>query len=77
MLVINPQEPLGKLLTLEEIEEIVKFCTKNELVLIAAEKDQRNVYKDKWISFRHVVNKLNSPLELFSFTSVSRAPFYM
>jgi aspartate/methionine/tyrosine aminotransferase len=76
ILVINPHEPLGRLLTVDEMEGIIKFCEKNGLVLIAAEKNQNGTYDQGWKSFRHVVNKMGSKLELFSFTSISRAPFY-
>jgi aspartate/methionine/tyrosine aminotransferase len=64
-------------MSLAEMEGIVKFCEKNELVLVAAEKNQSNVFNGKWHSFRNVINRMGSQLELFSFTSVSRAPFYL
>lgn len=79
MLVINPQEPLGTVMSTEEIEEVVKFAEENSLVLIVSEKLQNSVYEGsnkKFVSFRKVVSDLNSPVELISFTSISRGPFF-
>lgn len=83
LLVINPQEPLGTVLTQEEIQEIIEFANKNNLVLIVSEKLQNSVYNtssssssNNFVSFRKVAKDINSPVEIISFTSVSRGPFF-
>jgi len=83
MLVVNPQDPLGEILDYSQMSEIVDFCVKNRLALIACESLQHCIYpavkessKDSFISFRQVVNDLKSPLELFSIQSLSNGPFF-
>ena len=43
---INPGNPTGQVLTKEAIQDIVKFCSKHNLVLLADEVYQENVYDD-------------------------------
>lgn len=108
LFVSNPNEILGNMLTVDQMEEIIKFCEKNNLVLIASECLQNSIYPDnhignehstqatqnknivikdsegntienkdrKFKSFRYMVNKLDSKLELFSFYSISYGPFF-
>ena len=83
MLVVNPQDPIGEILDYSQMSEIVDFCVKNRLALIACESLQHCIYpteqknsKDSFISFRHVVNNLKSPLELFSIQSLSNGPYF-
>ena len=89
------------------MEEIIFFCKKNNLVLIASEILQNCIFPDvvngklvpqaqslncsikdstgnkvenkpkNFYSFRYVINKLKSDLELISFNSISRTPFYL
>ena len=101
-------------MTEEEMEEIIRFCEKHHLALIALETLQNSIYpnvkngnvqpthspqstqaaeyasltdsegnliksqveKNKFRSFRYMVQKLNSKLELFSIHSISKGPFY-
>jgi hypothetical protein len=112
MVVINPNNPLGTILPESEMEQIVKFCEKNQIILVAVENLQNSLYPrvikgeveaphsnpttqhaevtlrdsegknvkfekdDRFKSFRYMINKLNSPLELFSIYSASKGPFY-
>ena len=84
MLVINPQDPLGEILNFSQMKEIIDFCEKNHLVLIACESLQHSIYPSRlsnnaeegFLSFRHAVKKLNSDLELFSIQTLSQGPFY-
>jgi aspartate/methionine/tyrosine aminotransferase len=111
ILILNPHYPLGTILNREDMEEIINFCTKNHLVIVASEKLQNSIYPTadgksikmstkvnthlsdinlqdsegnkifnsagkKFYSFRYMVNKLNSKQELFSFYSISNAPFF-
>lgn len=82
MLVINPQDPIGEVMNYSQMSEIIDFCEKNKLVLIACESLQHSIYpqainsSNTYVSFRHLVKKLNSNLELFSIQTLSQGPFF-
>lgn len=80
LVVINPGNPTGNILSEENIEEIIKFCYEHNLVILADEVYQNNIYseKKKFHSFKKVLNKLPAPYNktiLFSFHSVSKGYF--
>lgn len=74
--IINPGNPTGQVLSRQDLEIICKFCAKYEIVLLADEVYQRNVYvEDKeFISAKKVA--LETPgcedLQLVSFHSTSK-----
>jgi alanine transaminase len=80
--VINPGNPTGQVLSRDNIELVVRFCERHNLVLMADEVYQKNVYcvpgssNDvgplPFVSFKRVVHELGSPIELASFHSVSK-----
>ena len=77
MVVINPGNPTGQVLRREDIEEIIKICYKNEIVICADEVYQANIYTDvPFISFRKVLAEMGEPysdsVELLSMHSVSK-----
>ena len=78
MVIINPGNPTGTILSEETIANIIKFATKNNLVLIADEVYRDNIYKPgaKFTSFRKALNKqsedLKNTCELVSLNSVSK-----
>ncbi|CAJ0593736.1 unnamed protein product [Cylicocyclus nassatus] len=77
MVVINPGNPTGQVLSRENMEEIVKFAHKHKLFLMADEVYQDNVYADnsEFHSFKKVINEMGAPynkMELASFHSVSK-----
>ncbi|OWR54812.1 alanine aminotransferase 2 like protein [Danaus plexippus plexippus] len=77
LLVINPGNPTGQVLSRKNIEEIIKFAYKHNLFIIADEVSQDNVYSGgkRFYSFRKVMIELGAPyssIELVSFTSVSK-----
>lgn len=79
MVVINPNNPTGRLLKREEIEEIVVFCVENRLALIASEVLQDLVHDGNFLSFRNVIKSMPSPynkLELFSTHSASKSNLF-
>mmetsp|Transcript_46569 Transcript_46569/g.70286 ORF Transcript_46569/g.70286 Transcript_46569/m.70286 type:complete len:173 (+) Transcript_46569:818-1336(+) len=43
---INPGNPTGQVLSKKAVQDIVKFCAKHKLVLLADEVYQENVYDD-------------------------------
>ncbi|XP_011304772.1 alanine aminotransferase 1 [Fopius arisanus] len=77
IVVINPGNPTGQVLTRANIEEIVKFAHKNHLFILADEVYQDNVYdKDSsFHAFKKVIMEMGDPyskLELASFMSISK-----
>ncbi|CAL0315443.1 unnamed protein product [Lupinus luteus] len=77
LVVINPGNPTGQVLSEENQREIVKFCKQEGLVLLADEVYQENVYvpEKKFHSFKKVARSLGygeSDITLVSFQSVSK-----
>ena len=78
LVVINPGNPTGQCLDVENMEEIVDFCQRRNVVLFADEVYQENIYNDKkrpFSSFKKVVKNMGSKydsVELVSFHSVSK-----
>jgi alanine transaminase len=75
LVVINPGNPSGAILPKQNMEEIVQFCARKKLVLLADEVYQQNVYGDRpFISFQQIANEqgLINDLELISFHSSSK-----
>ncbi|KAF9791561.1 hypothetical protein SFRURICE_003257 [Spodoptera frugiperda] len=77
IVVINPGNPTGQVLTRSNIEDIIKFAQKHALFVFADEVYQDNVYdKDsKFYSFKKVMSEMGAPynkVELVSFMSISK-----
>jgi alanine transaminase len=78
LVVINPSNPTGQCLSEENMRDVVRFCVKNRLVLLADEVYQENLYLKgaKFTSFRRLMHEMGAPwstsLELVSFHSVSK-----
>ncbi|KAI6180408.1 Alanine transaminase [Aphelenchoides besseyi] len=78
LVVINPGNPTGQVLSKSNIEEIIKFAHKNNLFVFADEVYQENVYAKgaQFHSFKKVLIDLGEPyassVELASFYSVSK-----
>lgn len=78
---INPGNPTGQVLTREQIQDIVKFCSKHKLVLLADEVYQDNVYDDdaEFYSCKKAAHDTglieNDDIELVSFHSTSKGLF--
>uniref|UniRef100_A0A7S0E8I1 Aminotransferase class I/classII large domain-containing protein n=1 Tax=Hanusia phi TaxID=3032 RepID=A0A7S0E8I1_9CRYP len=71
--VINPGNPTGQCLTEANIRQVVEFCERNNLVILADEVYQANVYGNvPFTSFRKVVTNMKSNVELISYHSVSK-----
>jgi alanine transaminase len=73
---INPGNPTGQVMQVEDVATIAKFCADNGIVLLADEVYQRNVYREDraFVSAKKVA--LETPgcenLELVSFHSTSK-----
>ncbi|XP_002133684.3 alanine aminotransferase 1 [Drosophila pseudoobscura] len=77
LVVINPGNPTGQVLTRDNIVEIIKFANDNGLILLADEVYQDNVYdkNSKFYSFKKVAYEMGEPYrsqELVSFLSTSK-----
>ncbi|KAI9506896.1 pyridoxal phosphate-dependent transferase [Coemansia spiralis] len=74
LVVINPGNPTGGCLLDSNIAEIVQFCEREHLVLLADEVYQTNIYTETnpFVSFKKIVSQLGSQVELFSFHSISK-----
>ncbi|KAL6010561.1 hypothetical protein ACLOJK_000995 [Asimina triloba] len=77
IVVINPGNPTGQVLAEENEREIVEFCIKEGLVLLADEVYQENIYVDdkKFNSFKKISRSMGygkEDIALASFHSVSK-----
>ncbi|KAI9274794.1 pyridoxal phosphate-dependent transferase [Phascolomyces articulosus] len=76
--IINPGNPTGQCLTEGNMREIVDFCKAENLVLLADEVYQTNIYKPEqrpFHSFKKVLRSMGeeyNDVELFSFHSTSK-----
>jgi aspartate/methionine/tyrosine aminotransferase len=73
--IINPGNPTGAVLSLDNIKMIIKFAKKYNLSVLADEVYQENVYLKglKFYSFAKAMHDLNeNDITLFSFHSVSK-----
>lgn len=74
LVVINPGNPTGQVMSYDNIAEVVQWATKRDVVLLADEVYQANVYESgkQFHSFKKVLRDLRSPLQCLSFHSVSK-----
>lgn len=84
IVIINPGNPTGNTLSESNMKDIVKFASKHNLVLLADEVYQENIWTTKhpWVSFKKVAVELglidpkdthtNKGLQLISFHSTSK-----
>jgi alanine transaminase len=77
IVVINPGNPTGQLLSAENIAEIIKFAYDRKLFILADEVYQGNIYteKKKFVSFKKVLSEIGYPynqVPIASFHSVSK-----
>lgn len=75
MAVINPGNPTGAVLSKDNMEMIIRFAKKYNLVLLADEVYQENVYLEgiKFVSFAKAMHGMGEKeVTLFSFHSVSK-----
>ena len=75
--VINPGNPTGTVLRRVDIENIIKLAHEHNMVILADEVYQNNIYRDvPFISFRKVMAEMGEPysnnVELISMHSTSK-----
>ncbi|KAI7820682.1 pyridoxal phosphate-dependent transferase [Gamsiella multidivaricata] len=78
LVIINPGNPTGQCLSDENMCEIIRFCQKNKVILLADEVYQTNIYEPEqrpFHSFKKILKSMGPEfegLELISFHSVSK-----
>ncbi|KAF1795305.1 Pyridoxal phosphate-dependent transferase [Phytophthora cactorum] len=76
MAVINPGNPTGQCLSADSIRDIIKFCKKENILILADEVYQENVYAEgKILLFKKVLRDMGKEyddVELISFHSTSK-----
>lgn len=78
MVVINPGNPTGQILGVDNIKDIIRICHKYSILICADEVYQQNIYaKDKeFVSVRKVLHQMGEPysseVELLSMNSISK-----
>ncbi|KAF8938632.1 hypothetical protein BGZ58_000445 [Dissophora ornata] len=78
LVIINPGNPTGQCLTVENMREIIEFCRKNRVMLLADEVYQTNIYQPNerpFHSFKKVLKSMGPKyegFELISFHSISK-----
>nr|CCA27196.1 unnamed protein product [Albugo laibachii Nc14] len=75
--IINPGNPTGQCLSENNIVQVIQFCQKHDILILADEVYQENVYADekRFVSFKKVLRDLGSAynnVELISFHSTSK-----
>ena len=78
IVVINPGNPTGGVLTENNIRMVIHFAKRHNLTILADEVYQKNIYKPgaRFISFAHVMTSMKEKeISLFSFHSVSKGFF--
>lgn len=77
MVVINPGNPTGQCLSKDNMKEVIRFCVANNLVIVADEVYQTNVYDEskEFHSFKKVFCEMGieaEGLQLVSLHSISK-----
>jgi alanine transaminase len=77
IVVINPGNPTGQVLTLENIKQIIKWSYEKRLYILADEVYQQNIYAEgkEFHSFKKVAYEMGVPyskMEIASFYSASK-----
>jgi aspartate/methionine/tyrosine aminotransferase len=81
LVVINPGNPTGQVLSRDSLKDIVRFCSRHRLVLLSDEVYQENVYDEKaeFYSAKRAAYDTglldDDALELISFHSTSKGVF--
>jgi aspartate/methionine/tyrosine aminotransferase len=73
IVVINPCNPTGAVLSADSIREIIEFAKGNSLVIMADEVYQENIYTGEFVSFAKALG--NQDVPLCSYHSISKG-FY-
>ncbi|XP_041986409.1 alanine aminotransferase 1-like [Aricia agestis] len=75
LVVINPGNPTGQVLSRDNIEEIVRFAYERNLFILADEVYQENIVSKEFHSFKKAMHEMGAPysaMELASFVTSSK-----
>lgn len=77
MVIINPGNPTGQVLSRENLQQIMKFCYEKRIAIMCDEVYQKNIYTDQeFLSAYKVAIEMGDPydsgVEIFSFHSTSK-----
>ena len=79
LVLINPGNPTGSILTEQNLKELIKFCRDERLIILADEVYQENIYEPETKPFKSVKSVLKElgpeyyeAVELISFHSTSK-----
>lgn len=72
IVVINPGNPTGSVLSRQNIEDIIRFAKSEKLLIIADEVYQHNIWSGEFFSFKKVMHDMKESLELASVMSASK-----
>jgi len=74
IVVINPGNPTGQVLSREVLEQVLAFAEREKLIVLADEVYQDNIHADgkEFISCRKVARDIGCTVEVFSLHSVSK-----
>lgn len=74
IVIINPGNPTGQILSKEVMANVLKFAEREKLAILADEVYQDNVHVDdkEFVPFRKLALEMGSKVEIFSFHSVSK-----
>jgi aspartate/methionine/tyrosine aminotransferase len=78
IVVINPGNPTGQVMSAQDLAKIIKICYENNILILADEVYQTNIYKEGavFVSMRKVLNDMGAPynnsVEMVSFHSISK-----
>jgi glutamate--glyoxylate aminotransferase len=78
---INPGNPTGQCLSAENLQDLIRFCHTNKLVVFADEVYQENIYNPQrpFVSARKVLGAMPEPYrsgtEIVSFHTVSKGAY--
>eukprot|EP00897_Mesotaenium_endlicherianum_P010429 jgi/Mesen1/9414/ME000614S08666 len=81
MVFINPGNPTGQCLSVGNLRDLIAFCHRERIVLLADEVYQENVYQDErpFVSAKKVMMDMGPPysnsVELVSFHTVSKGSY--
>jgi aspartate/methionine/tyrosine aminotransferase len=78
IVVINPGNPTGSVLSEDNMRMVIRFAKRHNLAILADEVYQKNIYRPgiTFISFAHLMSKLHErEVSLFSFHSTSKGFF--
>jgi aspartate/methionine/tyrosine aminotransferase len=78
IVVINPGNPTGSVLSEDNMRMLIQFAKRHNLAILADEVYQENIYRPglRFVSFAHLMSKLGErEVSLFSFHSTSKGFF--